>query len=277
MTKTKSQTSTSSMTWNHKRWTNAWWATRQNPLKLRLFHHPSTSHNITISWMPTKSTNIHKVHKCTNTRSRMNQRNLILMLSQNNNNNHKNNRFTLKKLQNITLLMMKKINNHNKKHQIRTSMSSTIWNRRKWMSQWWAMSQNLHSILIMSIIKYSRLARILSGLMRRSSTRRVERMMLYSYKTFMRCRQKKSNILNLSNRSSLMLKLIINFKNILIINRIIRKNKIKRKNNRKKRNMVNLTLTSLMTWNHNRWMLQWGVMILNLLKLNKYTNHSTIT
>ncbi len=175
--KSMMQTWRSSTTWVQRRWMSRWWATSLNPLKQTQFDHLSTWIQTRTSSTLTKIANTQKAHKCTNTNSRVTMLNLIL--------NPVSQKLTHKKLSGTNKYKKKAKNSS----QDKILISSTICDLRKWMSRWWAMTQNLLNIRTMSIVRYKNSTRILSRQMRRLSSLKDSISMLKIWLTKIRCIQ----------------------------------------------------------------------------------------
>jgi len=121
------------MTWNHKRWTNPWWATNLNLL----------NNNIMTS---SKEKLLRKI-LLTLIKINNSLKNFII---NNNNKTNNNNKKKIKKfksfienhhLNKTNLMNITKSNNKNiKKSPILTNLIK--WNRKKWMPQWWVTNLN---------------------------------------------------------------------------------------------------------------------------------------
>jgi len=125
----------SSMTWNHKRWTNPWWATNLNLLN---------------SIMTSLREKLYKQILLIFMKINNNLKNF--MINNNNKTNNKNkNKKKIKKfksfienhhLNKTNLMNIIKSNNKNiKKTPILTNLIK--WNPKKWMPQWWVTNLNL--------------------------------------------------------------------------------------------------------------------------------------
>jgi hypothetical protein len=178
--------------WVNKRWMNRWWVTNPNPLRHNPSHRLSQSSITTTLLTLTKTTNTRKAHQSTNMKSiKMTK---ILTLTQKC--NQKWHKLTLRKFH----IIKKPINNKKKINNNKTSTSSMIWNRRKWMIQWWAMNHKHPKILIISTIRLNKNIRILWRWIRILNIQKVKISINCRTKMYMKSNKEKRNTQNPFNR-----------------------------------------------------------------------------